>query len=142
MQRPTGVVLIAALYIISAVFMVLVALGAFFFGGLLMTHAAAWGVPVGGRFAGGIGAFIGIIVLVFAALALVVAIGLIGLKNWARVVAMVLSVLGAIGGLLSLLPLMMHFAMFLVFWALVRIAINVLIVWYLNQTTVKQAFGA
>jgi hypothetical protein len=142
MQRPTGVVLIAALYIISAVFMVLVGVAAFFVGGLLMTHAAAWGVPVGARLAGGLGAIVGIVVLVFAALALIVGIGLIGLKNWARIVAMVLSIIGAIGGLFSLLPLMMHFAMFLVFWALVRVAINILIVWYLNQPTVKQAFGA
>jgi len=142
MQRPTGVVLIAALYIIAAVFMLLFALGAFFFGGLLMSHAAAWGAPLGGRLAGGIGAFLGVVVLVFGLLALVVAIGLIGMKEWARMVAMVLSAIGAIFGLLSLFPLLMHFAMFMVFWVLVRIAINVLIVWYLNQPAVKQAFTA
>jgi uncharacterized membrane protein (DUF2068 family) len=104
-------------------------------------RAAAYGMPVTGM-AGGIGAFIGVILLVSAALALIIAIGLFGLKNWARIIAMVLSAIGAVFGLLAVFSLMMHFAAIMAFWQLIKIAINVLIVWYLNQPQVKQAFGA
>jgi uncharacterized membrane protein (DUF2068 family) len=73
---------------------------------------------------------------------LIIAIGLFGLKNWARIIAMVLSAIGAVFGLLAVFSLMMHFAAIMAFWQLIKIAINVLIVWYLNQPQVKQAFGA
>ena len=141
MQKPTGVILIGILYIIGAIVSLLAGLAAFFFGGALMMHAAAYGMPVTGM-AGGIGAFIGVILLVSAALALIIAIGLLGLKNWARIIAMVLSAIGAVFGLLAVFALMMHFAAIMAFWQLIKIAINVLIVWYLNQPQVKQAFGA
>jgi hypothetical protein len=141
MQKPTGVILIGILYIIGAIVSLLAGLAAFFFGGALMMHAAAYGMPVSGM-AGGIGAFIGVIFLVSAALALIIAIGLFGLKNWARIIAMVLSAIGAVFGLLAVFALMVHFALIMAFWQLIKIAINVLIVWYLNQPQVKQAFGA
>jgi hypothetical protein len=142
MQKPTGVILIAALYILGAAFAILGGVAAFFIGGAFMMRAASLGMTVGRGVAGGLGAFIGIVLIVFGALALIIAIGLIGLKNWARVVAMVLAAIGVVFGLLSLFPLLMHFAMIGIFFVLVRVMINALILWYLNQPTVKQAFGA
>jgi hypothetical protein len=41
-----------------------------------------------------------------------------------------------------MLPLMAHFEMFRLGFTLIRVALNILVVWYLNQATVKQAFGA
>jgi hypothetical protein len=141
MQKPTGVVLIAALYFIVAAFFLLAGAAAFFIGGAFLAHAVNAGLPLRG-IAGGVGAFIGAVSIVFGVLALVVAIGLLGLKNWARMIAMVLAAIGAIFGFLAIFSLLAHFAMIRVFFRLVRIAINVLIVWYLNQPAVKQAFGA
>jgi uncharacterized membrane protein (DUF2068 family) len=83
-----------------------------------------------------------VLLLVFGVLFLVIGIGLIGMKGWARVVAMVLSAIFAVFGLLHMLPLMAHFEMFRLGFTLIRVALNILVVWYLNQATVKQAFGA
>ena len=141
MQKPTGVMLIAILYIIGAILSLLAGVAAFLFGGALMMHAAAYGYPVRG-IAAGFGAFLGVILLMVGVFSLIVAIGLFGMKNWARIIAMALSAIGAVFGLLAVFALMVHFAIILAFWQMVKIAINVLIVWYLNQPTVKQAFGA
>lgn len=141
MQRPTGVVVIGILYILGAVFAILAGLGAFIFGGAFLAHFASAGMPVGGAVAAMVSA-IGVVLIVFGVFALIIAIGLFGLKNWARIVAMALAALGVIFGLLALLPLALHFAMFRIFYVLIRIAINALILWYLNQPDVKKAFGA
>ncbi len=142
MQKPTGVILIAALYILGAVFAILGGLAAFFIGGAFMMRAASLGMTVGRGVAGGLGAFLGIVFIVFGALALIIAFGLIGLRNWARVIAMVLAAIALVFGVFHILVLMMHFAMIRVFFVLVRVVISGLILWYLNQPTVKQAFGA
>jgi len=132
---------IAVLYVIGAILAFLAGAAAFLFGGALMMHAAAYGFPVSG-IAGGFGAFLGVMLLIFGALSLIIAIGLFGMKNWARIIAMVLSAVGAVFGLLAVFALMAHFALIMAFWQVIKIAINVLIVWYLNQPQVKQAFGA
>jgi hypothetical protein len=141
MQKPTGVIVIGILYVIAAILSVLAGVAAFLFGGALMMRAAAYGMPFTGM-AGGFGAFLGVILLAIGVFSLIVAIGLFGMKNWARIVAMALSAIGAVFGLLAVFALMVHFAIILAFWQMIKIAINVLIVWYLNQTAVKQAFGA
>jgi hypothetical protein len=141
MQRPAGVVLIAALYIIGGVFALLGGLAAFFIGGAFLTRATALGLPVSG-IAGGIGTMLGVILIVIGVLALIIAIGLIGMKGWARAIAMVLAAIFAILGIFHIFVLMMHFMMVRVFFVLVRVVINALILWYLNQPGVKQAFSA
>ncbi|MGB6431945.1 MAG: hypothetical protein WBF06_15285, partial [Candidatus Acidiferrales bacterium] len=98
MQKPTGVILIAALYILGAVFAILGGLAAFFIGGAFMMRAASLGMTVGRGVAGGLGAFLGIVFIVFGALALIIAFGLIGLRNWARVIAMVLAAIALVFG--------------------------------------------
>jgi hypothetical protein len=141
MQRPTGVVLIAALYILGGAFSVLAGLAAFFIGGAFLMRATTLGLPVSG-IAGGMGTILGVILIVIGALALIIAIGLIGMKGWARVIAMVLSSIVVVFGVLHIFVLMIHFMMFRVFFMLVRVVINGLILWYLNQPGVKQAFSA
>jgi|SRR5580704_6095469 hypothetical protein len=141
MQRPTGVVLIAALYFLGGAFAVLAGLAAFFIGGAFLMRATALGLPVSG-IAGGIGTILGVILIVTGVLALIIAIGLIGMKGWARVIAMVLAAIFAVLGVFHIFLLMLHFMMVRVFFALVRVVINALILWYLNQPGVKQAFSA
>ena len=142
MQRPTGVIFIAAVYFVSAIVGLLGGVAAFFVGGAFMMRAASMGMTLGRGIAGGLGAAVGVLLLVFGVLFLVIGIGLIGMKGWARVVAMVLSAIFAVFGLLHMLPLMAHFEMFRLGFTLIRVALNILVVWYLNQATVKQAFGA
>ena len=142
MQKPAGVVVIGALYLIGAVLLILCGVAAFGVGGVFLERAASMGMTMGRGIAGGVGTFIGVAAIVFGVIFLVIGIGLISLKNWARMIAMVLAGIFVVLGLLHMLPLMIHFAIFRVSFVLVRVAINALIVWYLNQPTVKQAFGA
>ncbi|MGE5323077.1 MAG: hypothetical protein ACM3SW_09460 [Actinomycetota bacterium] len=87
-----------------------------------------------------VGAAAGVVLLVCAALAVLLGWGLLKLKEWARIVAIILAALGVLGALLGLFAGLGHFMMIGIFWALCRLAINGLIIWYLLQPHVKAAF--
>jgi uncharacterized membrane protein (DUF2068 family) len=138
-QKPGGVVVLAVFYFLGAAFLLcgtLLAVG-ISVAGLSLRHAG----PM--MLLAGVGVVGGTVLAIFAALAVLIGWGLWTLRNWARVVAIVL----AAGGILVALPGL--FAMGVMHWgmmgwggSLFRLAINGLIIWYLLQPHVKQAFGA
>lgn len=150
MGRPTGVTVIAVLYIIGACMMVLLALGLMVGGSLA---GGALGSIVGGsqsepgsHAAGGaaIGLFLGaaggIIALFFAAAHGVLAWGMLKLKEWARIISIALAVLGLVLAIPALLFGMFRFSPIAIFFTLIRVGIAGLILWYLVQPHVKAAF--
>jgi hypothetical protein len=143
MERPAGVTILAALAFIGAGMLVLAGL-ALFLGGAMMSRMSAY--PQFGIVAGAGGAFLGIICLGFAALELVVGLGLWKLQNWARILTMVLLVLALVSSAFTLLFALTHmFGVFffgLFFRRLVLAAIQLWILIYLLRPHVKQAFGA
>ncbi len=140
MNQPTGVVIISILYFLAAACMLLV--GAGLIVGLGVLGMAARQMQMGALL-GVIGAFGGAMVLIFGALIAIVGWGLWTLKNWARIVALVLAVIGALGSVSGVVFLTsMHFGALGWTWALLRLGVNVLIIWYLVQPEVKQAFQA
>ncbi|MCX6801666.1 MAG: hypothetical protein NT067_00990 [Candidatus Diapherotrites archaeon] len=107
-ERPTGVTIVAALYLIEGVFGLLGALAIILLGGAVATmitgipatgsnQAAAANVAAAGGFIGMIAGVLGIIMLVLAILALVVGWFLLKGKNWARWVAIIFAVLSLLG---------------------------------------------
>ncbi|HYB61382.1 MAG TPA: hypothetical protein VEH50_07875 [Methylomirabilota bacterium] len=142
MQRPTGVTVIAIFQIAFAVFAILLGLMAFGFGSVVAMHRAAFGGAFG-AVAGALGAVFGIFLLALGVLYIVVGVGMLKLANWARLVTLVFSALGALLHVLRLFHSMVHPHLFLfhAFWSVMVIAICVLIIWYLLQPNVKQAFG-
>lgn len=138
MQRPTGVTVIAVLYFISGGIIALVAI-------LLMVGAGAFSTmatqPGMRTLMIGLGTVGAVVLIILGALAIFVGYGLWTQQNWARIVAIVLAALGLLGSLPGLFALStLHVGVVALCFALVRIGINVLIIWYLLQPDVRQAF--
>jgi uncharacterized membrane protein (DUF2068 family) len=71
------------------------------------------------RFLGGLGHFVGVALLIYAAVQIVAGIGLLLLQNWARILALVFSVLG----ILVLLPRAIHLRPVSTLFALLNLAV-------------------
>ncbi|MGA3295017.1 MAG: DUF2127 domain-containing protein [Candidatus Acidiferrales bacterium] len=139
MERPTGVTILAVLGFIGAGLLVLLALGCLLMGGVILARMARG--PMG--MIGGIGiAFVAVFCLIFAALYVVIGVGLWKLQNWARILTIVLVGLGLVIQALGLLGALAHFHPILFVWRAIFVAIDVWIVVYLLKPHVKQAFGA
>ncbi len=146
MNRPTGVTVLSILAFIGTAFMVLIAIGCFVGGAFIGTMIGASARQAGAGAAGAgfgavIGAAIGIGFLIGAALYAACGYGLWNLKEWGRMLTIILSAIGVIFGGMSLLLSMVHFHIFGMFFTLVRIAIGILVIWYLMQPHVKAAFA-
>jgi hypothetical protein len=142
MGRPVGVTILAVLYFLGAVGCllagILMIVGGGFMATLISQQTQASGVGAG--FLAGLGAVLGVVIFIFAALYVLLGWGLWKLKNWARIVTIVLAALGIAGALLGLAGAFLHFGMFLLVLTLVRLAICGLILWYLLQPNVSAAF--
>lgn len=131
MTRPTGVTILAVLYFIGAGVLALAGLAMFAVGGM----AGAMG-GLGVMF-GALGAFLGIVMLLFAALAGVAGWGLWTGKGWAWMLALVLTALNAVSNLFG-------FAggdTTSIVSSVIGLAIAGFIIWYLLQPGVKKWFG-
>jgi uncharacterized ion transporter superfamily protein YfcC len=104
-MRPTGVTLSALFQFFRGALVALFALGIFFVGGMAsrLASLAAEGNMLQ-RFIAGFGHFVGVALLIYAAVQIVSGIGLLLLQNWARLLTIVFSVLG----ILTLLPRTLH----------------------------------
>lgn len=124
MSRPTGVTIIAALYIISALILIIEGLALAF----LVTGILGLG--------GGLGLAAGLPVIIIGIIDLIIAWGLLSLKRWARIVAIIFAILSLISGLMGLFsPSLITLVM-----SLVTVIVNILILWYLFKPEVKSAF--
>ncbi|HXE76125.1 MAG TPA: DUF2127 domain-containing protein [Candidatus Xenobia bacterium] len=142
MERPTGVTILAVLEFISAGALILIGLLLLVGGGVL---GAMSGGGEGSSFMGvlgALGAVAGIVLIVVSAIPLLVGIGLWKLKNWARVLAIVFSGIGVVSNLFGILGGVSTGEIVSVSSGVIGLGINVLILWYMFQPHVKQAFGA
>jgi hypothetical protein len=132
MNRPAGVLILAFFYAFGAACLLLVglalALGSSFIGAMARDM---------GPLIAGIGTIGGILMIGMSVLLGFVAYGLFKMREWARIIAMIFAGLGLVASVISFVtPLGIS-----IFGRLVRIAINALILWYLNQPQVKGLFG-
>lgn len=142
MNRPTGVTLIAVLYFIGGAFAALAGLGMVAGGGMMATIMSQQGQSAGplAGILGGLGAALGIIILVMAAVDIVLGIGLIKLKEWARMVTVVVTAIFAALGAWGLITTLAHFILFATIIRVCVLALQVWIVMYLLKPEVKAAF--
>ncbi len=130
-ERPTGVLLLAVLYVIEGLLMLLGALAMLMAGAFV--GAVGDSVGVGG-FTGifeAVAMVIGVFLLILGLLAFLVAWGLYAGKGWARVVAIVLAVLSLIGGLASIGSIT----------GIIEVVLAILILYYLFQPRVKAYYA-
>lgn len=140
-MRPTGVVLIAIYHFLSAIFLVFLAIFLVVGGSVLGTMFGMGRNGMGGL---GLGLVVGVMgaafVAVFAIVAAVAGYGIWTLREWGRILSIVLAAISILISLPGLLFLGLHFNLFFGGYRLLRIAVNVLIIWYLVQPQIKALF--
>ncbi len=142
MERPTGVTVLAVLNFLGAGLYALLAVLFFLIG----AGGAASGMmsEMGGGAAAfllGLGAAVGVILLIFAAIGLAIGIGIWKLRNWARIVTIVLVGLSLLLGVIGLLGSLISSELGSLIFQATFAALYAWIIWYLFQPHVKQAFG-
>lgn len=142
MQRPTGVTVIAILQFLCAGVLVLgglvFTLGMSAMSAVLAQRGNASGVGMG--MLAGMGAAIGVVMILFAVLYGAVGYGMWNLKNWARIVTLVFTFIGAGIYLIGFMASLLHFNILGLFWDTLWLGVHGLIIWYLLQPGVAQAF--
>jgi hypothetical protein len=139
-MRPAGVVLIAIYHFLSALFLVLFAV-----------FLAVGGTVLGAMFAsthdsplGGLGMMVGMLGGIFffcyAVVAFVAGFGMWTLREWGRILSIVLAVMTLLFSVPGLLLMGAHLHLFFGTYRLFRIAISILIIWYLVQPQIKAVF--
>ncbi|HEX7288606.1 MAG TPA: hypothetical protein VF532_20645 [Candidatus Angelobacter sp.] len=143
MNRPTGVSVIAVLCFVGAAFCIIGGIGLIAGGGFLanMMSQQAEGAGMASLVAS-MGAAIGVIILVFAALYGFVGWGLWTLREWARIVTIVLTAIGAVFQLPGLFSSLLHFRIGAFIWIACWLAIYAAIIWYLLKPEVKGVFAS
>jgi hypothetical protein len=137
MARPTGVTILGILGILWGGFVVA---GSFLlFLGLAIVSWFLAGLPA--IFLGLGAAVVGGFFFVYGVLHLLVGVGLLRLAEWARVLAMALAAINLAFTALRLLAILTPFFFFFAFRRLFVCAVDVLILWYLSQPQIKQAFS-
>ncbi len=132
--RPTGVTILAVLEIIGGIFSLLAA-AAFFALGALVGEAGMGMVeelPGIGFLAGALAALLGGVFIIAGLVAFLLAYGFWTGRGWAWILGIIFSIVGIVLGVVSLLG---NSA------SIVGILINILIIYYLTRTHVKEWFG-
>jgi hypothetical protein len=139
-MRPTGLVLIAVYHFLAAVFLVLLAVS-------LLAGGAVLAAMLGGDHNApleGLGFLVGVLGAIFmfcgAAIAAVAGYGIWKLREWGRILSIVLAALSLVFTLPGLLMMGLHLGFFFGGFRLIRIAIAILIIWYLVQPHVRALF--
>jgi hypothetical protein len=133
--RPSGVAVIAFAFLLASVYLLTA-------GGLMLLRPGLVGIAAGAVLLGGLEVAGPYMFLLIAALGLAISRGLFHLHNWARRVA----TLVAIGGIVLLIPRISGDVVSLrvgrLAWAALQMMVRVLIVFYLHQSPVREAFEA
>jgi len=133
--RPTGVVVIAFAFLLASGYLLIV-------GGLVLFRPGLVGMAAGAVLLSGLEVAGPYMFLLIAALGLAISWGLFHLHNWARRVA----TLVAIAGIVLLIPRVSEDVVSLrvgrLAWGALQMMVRVLIVFYLYQSPVREAFEA
>ncbi len=138
-MRPTGIALIAIYHFLAAAFLVFLAI-ALGVGGSVV--GAMFGAGQSALL-GGMGFLVGVVgaafLLVFACVAAMAGYGVWTFREWGRILCIVLAVISILFSLPGLL-FHMQFGFLLGGYRIIKIAIQVLIVWYLVQPQIVALF--
>ncbi len=140
-MRPTGIVLIAIYHFLAAAFLVCLAIALGIGGSVLgAMFAAGNSIPLGGM-----GLFVGIVgaafTLIFAVVAALAGYGVWTFREWGRILCIVLAAISILFSLPGLLFMGLRFGFFLGGYRLIKLAISVLIIWYLLQPQIRSLFN-
>ena len=140
-MRPTGVILIALYHFLSALFLVLLSIALAVGGSVL---GAMFGGVGHNPLGAGLGFMVGIVggafLFAYAVVAALAGYGIWAMREWGRILSIVLAVLSLLFSLPGLLFMGLHFSLFFGGYRLLRIAVSILIIWYLMQPQIRALF--
>jgi hypothetical protein len=139
MSRPTGVTILSILdFIFGACALlggILVMVGGGFMASMMnQAQSTNPGMSGASGIFAGLGAALGVVIIIIAVIYFLIGWGMWKVKNWARILTIIFCALSALSQLWSLVH---NFSIF----GIVILAIDVLIIWYLLKANVKAAFA-
>ena len=133
MPRPIGVSLIAVLFLLTAAYLIVIAV-------VMLLSPGAVSMSSGADLLGGLEVAGPYMFLLVAAVATAIGVGLLRLHNWARRLAVVTALLGMVLLLPSVSSAVLDFRIAQLIWGGLGVMVRAMIVWYLYQHPVKEAF--
>ena len=132
-QRPDGVNFIAAAFLLAAAYLLVVGI-------ILLLRSGTMPLVSGGFLLGGLEVAGPYMFLLVGAVGAVIALGLWRLNNWARWTAIIIAMLGIILLIPSVSSSVVGFQMGRLAWGALGVILRVMIVFYLYQEPVVEAF--
>jgi multidrug transporter EmrE-like cation transporter len=133
MPRPIGVSLIATLFLLTAAYLIAV-------GAVMLLSPGAVSMSAGADLLGGLEVAGPYMFLLIAVVATAIGGGLLRLHNWARRLAILAALLGMVSLLPAVSSAVLDFRITKLIWGGLGVMVRAMIVWYLYQQPVKEAF--
>jgi hypothetical protein len=133
MPRPVGVSLIAALFLLTAAYLIVV-------GVVMLLIPGKVSISAGADLLGGLEVAGPYMFLLMAVVGLAIGVGLLRIHNWARRLAIVTALLGMVLLLPAVSSAVLDFRIAKLVWGGLGVMVRAMIVWYLYQPPVKEAF--
>ena len=133
MPRPIGVSLIATLFLVTATYLIVV-------GAVMIVSPGSVSMSSGADLLGGLEVAGPYMFVLIAVVATAIGVGLLRLYNWARRLAILAAVLGMVLLLPSVSSAVLDFRIAQLIWEGLGVMVRAMIVWYLYQHPVKEAF--
>jgi multidrug transporter EmrE-like cation transporter len=133
-ERPAGVTAVAAAYFLSGAYLLVVGL-------IMLVRPGVVSMAAGAPLLGGLELAGPYMFLLAGGVCVTVALGLWWLHRWARWLAILIAIISVIMLLPSVSSAMLDFRIVRLAWGGLGTILRVLIVWYLFQEPVKNAFA-
>ncbi len=134
-ERPTGVTAVANAFLLAAAYLLVVAL-------TMLVRPGLVSMAAGAELLGGLELAGPYMFLLVAGVGLAVAFGLLRLQRWARWMAILIAMIGMVLLLPSVSSALIDFRFGRLVWGGLGVIVRSMIVWYLFQEPVKEAFLA
>jgi multidrug transporter EmrE-like cation transporter len=134
-ERPTGVTAVAIAFLLAAAYLLVVAL-------TMLVRPGLVSMAAGAELLGGLELAGPYMFLLVAGVGLAVAFGLLRLQRWARWMAILIAMIGMVLLLPSVSSALIDFRFGRLVWGGLGVIVRSMIVWYLFQEPVKEAFLA
>ena len=133
MPRPIGVSLIATLFLLTAAYLIAV-------GAVMLLSPGTVSMSAGADLLGGLEVAGPYMFLLIAVVATAIGAGLLRLHNWARRLAILTALIGMVLLLPAVSSAVLDFRITKLVWGGLGVMVRAMIVWYLYQQPVKEAF--
>jgi len=133
MPRPIGVSLIATLFLLTAAYLIVVA-------AVMLISPGTISMSAGADLLGGLEVAGPYMFLLIAVVGAAIGGGLLRLHNWARRLAILTALLGMVLLLPAVSSAVLDFRIAKLVWGGLGVMVRAMVVWYLYQQPVKEAF--